>query len=31
MTTHEGKTNLVGWTQDRWDKASTAYDKSNGH
>ena len=23
MTTHEGKTNLVGWTQDRWDKASS--------
>ena len=24
MTTHEGKTNLAGWTQDRWNNASTA-------
>ena len=25
MTTHEGKTNLAGWTQERWDRAITAY------
>ena len=31
MTTHEGKTNLTGWTQDRWNKASTLYDKTNGN
>ena len=30
MTTHEGKTNLAGWTQDRWDKASTAKQKETG-
>ena len=24
MTTHEGKTNLAGWTQGRWDQASKA-------
>ena len=22
LTTHEGKTNLAGWTQDRWDRAT---------
>ena len=25
MTTQEGKTNLAGWTQDRWDRTITAY------
>ena len=25
MTTHEGKTNLAGWTKERWDRAVTAY------
>ena len=24
MTTHEGKTNFAGWTQERWDRAVTA-------
>ena len=31
MTTHEGKTKLAGWTQDRWDRAVTANHKSKGH
>ena len=31
MTTHEGKTNLAGWTQDRWEKASTPHHKTNGN
>ena len=30
MTTHEGKTNLAGWTLDRWEKASTPHHKTNG-
>ena len=29
MTTHEGKAYLAGWTQDRWEKASTPYHKTN--
>ena len=31
MTTREGKTYLAGWTQDRWDKAFTPFDKTNGN
>ena len=25
MSTHEGKTNLAGWTRERWDKATAAH------
>ena len=25
MTTHEGKTNLAGWTQERWNRTATSY------
>ena len=31
MTTHEGKTNLAGWTQARWDKAVSTYRQSEDH
>lgn len=27
MTTHEGRTNLAGWTQERWDRASNSQNR----